>query len=193
MDGRTVFEPVRRPDVVPASTAPERDVAELFDDPSDELEDDPYYYGWRDQWETSPDGSEKLRRIPLRYEDLLDPQEEDFVAESTIHHSVGDYVAQVLKQRYKDEPTIAVWSNLKICFEIPGLTTGPGPDVCVVAGVEDRDRERTSFRFGEEPGKVRLVVEVVSQKSLRKDYEDLLPIYARLGVEEYVAIRPRGF
>ncbi|MCP4664348.1 MAG: hypothetical protein GY856_53875 [bacterium] len=59
--------------------------------------------------------------------DLLDPREEDFVAESTLHHSVGGYVAQVLKHRYQDEPTIAVWSNLEICFVIPGLTTGPGP------------------------------------------------------------------
>ncbi|MCP4660768.1 MAG: hypothetical protein GY856_35650, partial [bacterium] len=74
VDGRTVFEPVPRPDVVPASTASESD-ADLFDDASDELEDDPYYYGWREQWETSPDGSEKLRRIPLTYQDLLDPQE----------------------------------------------------------------------------------------------------------------------
>ncbi len=155
-------------------------------------EDDPYYYGWREQWETSPGGSEKLRRIPLTYEDLLDPQEEDFVAESTLHHSVQGHVAQVLKRRYQDVPTVAVWSNLKICFEIPGLTSGPGPDVCVVAGVEDRDRDRTSFRCGEEPGKVQMVVEVVSRKSLRKDYEGLLPIYARLGVEEYFAIRPTG-
>ena len=36
------------------------------------------------------------------------------------------------------------------------------------------------------------MVEVVSKKSLKKDYKDLLEIYARLGVEEYVAIRPTG-
>ena len=85
---------------------------------------------------------------------------------------------------------MAVWSNLKIAFRIPGLTSGPGPDICLVDGVDDRDRRRTSFRFGEEPGAVRLVVEVVSKKSVQKDYKDLPAIYGPLGVEEYFAVRP---
>jgi hypothetical protein len=59
--------------------------------------------------------------------------------------------------------------------------------------VRDRDLRRTSFRYGQEPGKVRLVVEVVSKSSVLKDYQDLLAIYGPLGVEEYFAIRPVGF
>ncbi len=131
--------------------------------------------------------------MPLTYRDLLDPQEGDFVAESTIHRDVTEALAGILKYRFRDDPSVAVWRNLKIAFVIPGLTTGPGPDLCVVAGVVDRDRPRKSFRFGEEPGTIRLVVEVVSESSLKKDYEDLLEVYAPLGVEEYVAVRPSGF
>ncbi len=155
-------------------------------------DDDPFYYGWRPSREKTADGEEKLRWIPLTYEDLLDPQEDDVVAEDTIHRKVTEGVARILRHRYRADPTVAVWSNLKILFHIPGLTTGPGPDICVIAGVEDRDRRRRSFRYGQEPGTVRLVVEVVSKSSVKKDYQDLLRIYAPLGVEEYVAIHPLG-
>ncbi len=154
---------------------------------------DPYEYGWRERREIAPDGTEKLRWDPLSYRDLLDPQEGDVVAEDSVHRTVTDDVARILKRRYEDQPSVAVWSNLKILFEIPGLTTGPGPDICVVEGVRDRDLRRTSFRYGEEPGEVRLVIEIVSKNSVRKDFRGLLAIYGPLGVEEYVAIRPRGF
>lgn len=153
---------------------------------------DPYYYGFRWAYETTPDGSEKLVQVPLTYADLLDPQEDDFIAESTIHYRVIHDLNDILTHRYRDRPKTAVWSNLKIAFVIPGLTTGPGPDICVVEGVEDRDRQRKSFRFGEEPGTIRLVIEVVSERSYEKDTRDLLKIYSRLGVEEYVAILPEG-
>lgn len=36
-------------------------------------QDDPFYYGWRPSREKTADGEEKLRWIPLTYEDLLDP------------------------------------------------------------------------------------------------------------------------
>lgn len=153
---------------------------------------DPFRYGWRERREIAADGSERLDWIPLSYRDLLDPREGDVVAESTIHRRVVESVADVLTRRYQDVPEVAVWCNLKIVFKIPGLTTGPGPDLCVVDGVVDRDRRRKSFRFGREPGTVRLVVEVVSEESVKKDYRDILRIYAPLGVEEYVAIRPLG-
>ncbi len=158
----------------------------------DGTEQDPFTYGWRQTWEKTAGGDEQLRWIPLTYQDLLDPQEGDVVAEDTIHRKVTEGVAGILERRYRAEPTVAVWSNLKIVFKIPGLTTGPGPDICVVEGVEDRDRQRRSFRYGQEPGKVRLVIEVVSESSVKKDYQDLLKIYAPLGVEEYIAIRPMG-
>ncbi|MCP4661597.1 MAG: hypothetical protein GY856_39860 [bacterium] len=191
MDLPAAVDPVPLPDVVPSTGAPEPDDDEA--DPCDDAETDPYYYGWRERWEKTPDGGEKLYRTPLSYPDLLDPQEGDFIAEDTIHRRVVEDLANILERRYKAEPSVAVWSNLKILFKIPGLTSGPGPDICVVAGVRDRDRQRRSFAYGKEPGELRLVIEVVSKSSLIKDYEDLLKIYAPLEVEEYLAIRPLGF
>jgi Putative restriction endonuclease len=172
---------------VARSRALEEPVLDGGDDPSG-----PFYYGWRYASETSADGSKKLVQVPLTYADLLDPQEDDFIAESTIHYQLIHEINDMLRHRYRDRPQTAVWSNLKIHIVIPGLTTGPGPDVCVVEGVEDRERQRKSFRFGEEPGTVRLVIEVVSERSREKDTRDLLDVYARLGVEEYVVIFPEG-
>ncbi|MCP4655509.1 MAG: hypothetical protein GY856_08835 [bacterium] len=191
VDLPAAVDPAPLPHVVPATGAPEPDDAEAVS--FDDAETDPYYYGWREQWEQTPDGGEKLHRTPLTYDDLLDPQEGDFIAEDTIHRRVVEDVANILERRYHAEPTVAVWSNLKILFEIPGLTSGPGPDICVVAGVRDRGRQRRSFAYGKEPGELRLVIEVVSKSSVRKDYRDLLKIYAPLGVEEYLAIHPLGF
>lgn len=158
----------------------------------DDAEDDPYVYGWREHRELTADGEDRIRRTPLTYQDLLDPQEGDFIAEDTVHRKVTEGLADILERRYSAEPTVAVWRNLKIVFHVEGLTSGPAPDLCVVTGVEDRDRRRRSFRYGQEPGKVSLVIEVVSKSSVKKDYRDLLKIYAPLGVEEYVAIRPLG-
>ncbi|MCP4655896.1 MAG: hypothetical protein GY856_10810 [bacterium] len=189
VDSPAAVDPAPLPEVLPAAGALDDAEADSFDD----AETDPYYYGWRERWEKTPDGGEKLHRTPLSYPDLLDPQEGDFIAEDTIHRRVVEDLANILDRRYQAEPSVAVWSNLKILFEIPGLTSGPGPDICVVAGVRDRGRQRRSFRYGQEPGEIRLVIEVVSKSSLKKDYQDLLKIYAPLGVEEYIAIRPLGF
>jgi Uma2 family endonuclease len=179
---------------LPAHELPSSEPAGDETDPSSpELTHDPYEYGWRERREVAADGAETLSWDPLSYRDLLDPQEGDVVAEDSVHRTVTEDVARILRRRYEGQRSVAVWSNLKILFEIPGLTTGPGPDICLVEGVRDRDLRRTSFRYGEEPGKVRLVIEIVSKNSQKKDYEDLLAIYGPLGVEEYVAIRPRGF
>ncbi len=103
----TIIDIDALPDLDPAAG-----VADLED------EDDPYKYGWR--WETAADGSETLRQVPLAYQDLLSPEVGDFIAESTIHHKVVAGVAAILERRYAGEPKVAVWSDLKISFKIPG-------------------------------------------------------------------------
>ncbi len=169
----------RRPGTAPRPPAGDRDDA------------DPYRYGWR--FRPAADGSGEAEMVPLTYADLLDPQEGDVVAEDTIHRRLTDQLGSMLQRRWAADATVAVWSNLKVNFRVPGLTTGPGPDLVVVQGVRDRDRRRTSFYLGQEPGKILLVLEMVSKSSRKKDFEDLVEIYGRMGVEEYLAIHARGF
>lgn len=130
--------------------------AEPAADVRDELgegPDDLFHYGWRERRSTVADGSEKLRYVPLTYRDLLSPEEGDYVAESTIHRDVTEQIASILKRRFADAPGVAVWRNLKLAFVIPELTTGPGPDLCVVEGVVDRDRDRGAFAAGRSRGR----------------------------------------
>ena len=154
-------------------------------------DEDFFRFGWRYSELDTANGDD-LHRTPLTYRDLLSPEVGDFIAEDTVHRSVVEGVANILRPRLEVDPAVAVWSDLKIHFVIPGVTTGPGPDISVVVGVRDRERRRRSFHLGEEPGRLALAIEVVSNQSLAKDYRDILEIYERLGVEEYVAIRPTG-
>ena len=161
----------------------------------DEIEDgehEPYFYGYRERVEVASDGTEFVVRTPLTEADLLSPQEGDYIAEDTVHRDVTEDVAGVLRRRFLDEPTVAVWRNLKINYTIPGVTDGPSPDLVVVEGVRDRDRRRKSFPLGKVSGKVKLAMEVVSDSSKKKDYVDLPVIYGQLEIEEYLVVRGEG-
>ncbi len=161
---------------------------------------DPFLYGWRDVWETAPDGSEKLRRIPLTYEDTLNPRLGDRLSLSTNHTDLTREIVGILKRRYEAKPSVAVWNDLKVRLptgttlrdDAPEGSKGPSPDVCVVGGVRDRARNRESFELGGEPGEIWLAIEVVSKNSVEKDHGGILEPYGELKVREYVAIRPRG-
>ena len=63
-----IYDPDRIGDLVSGLRAPDVDESE------DELGDDPFLYGFREIWEKTPDGREKLRQVPLTYEDTLNPQ-----------------------------------------------------------------------------------------------------------------------
>ncbi len=173
--------------------------ARLFEVEADEdVEDDPYPFGWRERWRVRPDGSETLVRTALTSDDLLDPKEGDCVPEDTVHRDITEDVAGIVKLR-EDESTVAVWRNLKLDVKIPrvvpgrpGATYGPAPDLCVIDGVRDPKRRRKSFRLGKVSGRLRLVMEVVSERSKEKDLETLPEIYAQLGAEEYLVLQAEG-
>ena len=168
--GSTIYDPARVDEFLPGSRARE------VDEPEDEPTKDPFRYGHRYLWETTPDGREEMRQVPLTYEDTLDPQLGDYVSDNTIHNKLIGNVSGILEMRYLDDPTVAVWSNLKVRLPSSGASGGKGtdrrrkkdspegvkgpvPDVCVVGGVRDRDRRRDSFELDNDPGEIRLAVE----------------------------------
>lgn len=153
--------------------------------------DDPYRYGWRYRSVKTAEGGEERRRIPLTFEDLLDPQEGDVVPQDSIHDDVTDDLKDRMRRRYEAEPSVAVFSDLKLYFETPGLP-GPSPDVCLIAGVRDREGRRKSFPFGHEPGRPLLVIEVVSEDCRQKDYVDAKAVYEKAGGPEYLIVESTG-
>ncbi len=128
--------------------------------------------------------------VPLAYEDLLDPQEGDFVTDDNLNRKLAGYFQHFLERCYAEEDDVAVWSDFKLRFGESGK--GPGPDVCVVRGVRDRDRRRGSFWFGHEPGELALVIEIVSRQYKNKDYKDTKKICEEKKVPELLLIELLG-
>ncbi len=148
-------------------------------------ERDPFRYGHR--WVEGPDG---YQMVPLTYADLLDPQEDDFVTDDNLNRKLAGLFQHFLETRFEDEEDVAVWSDFKLRFGEAGK--GPGPDVCVVRGVRDRERRRGSFWIGHEPGDLTLVIEIVSRHTKSKDYRDTKAICERRKVPEMILIELQG-
>ncbi len=195
IESPAIYDPARLDGSAPVAFKPASEVV---------TKDDPYYYGWRERWETLPDGSRELRQIPLTYEDTLNPQLGDHVSADSNHNKLVKIVDGILERRYKDELTVAVWSDLKVRLpsprkgagkpkeDSPTGAKGPSPDICVVSGVRDRARKRLSFCLQEEPGEILLAIEVVSKTSVEKDYGDILDPFTQLGVAESSPQNPGG-
>ncbi len=152
---------------------------------------DPYRYGYRTHWGQGPDGRQQSRVVPLTYRDLLDPQLGDSMTQDSLHIQLVSLLMSLLRTHFASDPEVAVFGDLKVIFDVPGLP-GPGPDVFVVRGARDRDRRRKSFRVSEEPGRIVLVIEVVSPEYKKKDYESLPEVYEKAGIGECVTIEALG-
>ncbi len=70
--------------------------------------EDPFRYGWRHVRHEHSDGTETWERVPLTLEDVLHPQEEDFVAQSVSHHLRQEYLHTVISARLAHDPTAIV-------------------------------------------------------------------------------------
>lgn len=164
------------------------DMAEPLLRPRVDLADDPFRYGWRI-------GAD-LGYVPLAPDDFLDPQPGDQMVQGDTHAWLVFDLADRLKRRYESSPDIAVFTDLKMIWGIPGLSE-PAPDVAVVKGIRDKDEERSSFYAPREGILPALVVEVVSpvHPALRsRDLRHKVEIYQQAGVLEYliVDLEPTG-
>lgn len=148
-----------------------------------ELDDDPYPYGWR--WIHLPGGG--LERVARTYEDFLDPQEGDEMGQDSIHWRLCKILFGVFEQRFPQGGEITVFGDLRVEFADPSLRAA-SPDVCVVRGVEDPGRRRTSYFEAREKGEILLLVEVVSPRYASKDYERNPEHFEAAGVPEYLIV-----
>src|SRR5262249_31709431 len=96
-------------------------------------EPEPYRYGWRYVRITRPDGTEACDQIPLTLEDVLHPEEGDFIVQTDAHDSDRAYLKHVFKARLEDDRTAVVLSDCRVDWNIPGIRP-LGPDVAVFFG-----------------------------------------------------------
>jgi len=147
-------------------------------------------FGWREEVIRSAAGNLETIRIPLTAEEALHPKEGYIMPERTEHDFISDNLCDMLRAHYEHHPEMAVFRNL--IFQWDRLRIKPfAPDVAVVPGVKERDRNRTRFVVANEGTRPSLVIEVVSTNSRKADRVTKVRDYARVGVAEYVYIDSR--
>lgn len=148
---------------------------------------DKFYYGHRLAVSYDKTGQEIYTYQPLKQEDFLDPQEGDHFVQGTLHEQDVDDVKSIFRYIHTGNPRTTVYSDLKIDWGIPDLSK-PAPDVTVIPDVVDPEKPRGSFVVPEEETRPIFVLEMVSPRYVKPDYEAKVDIYERAGVEEYIII-----
>src|SRR5580700_1396691 len=121
---------------------------------------DPFAYGWRYVKQILPDGSEKMRQVPLTLEDILHPQEEDFRVLSDPHTQDVHYLRGAFQTALKNNKGAYVLSDCRVAWDRRGKF-GHGPDVAVIFNVKAYGAWST-FNVVKEKTKPALIVELTS-------------------------------
>ncbi len=147
---------------------------------------DPYRYGWRYVCRTGANGRAVWEQVPLTLQDVLHPQEGDFVIQSDAHARRCRYLADVFEARLAADPSAVVLSDVLIAWDVPGLKAH-GPDIAVILGVQER-KDWGTFDVADEGVRPALIVEVTSPETARLDRVTKLRQYARARVPLYVIV-----
>ena len=153
---------------------------------------DKFPYGWRYKTKTLPSGDKINYEVPLTAEDLLDPQLGDCMILCSKHLRSNTNLFTVFDNRYANDPSVGVFSDLKMVWGIPGLKE-PAPDVAVVPNLQNQNEEadRPTFKVLQEGTRPGLVIEVMSPGYPGDDTEKV-DIYEQAGVQEYFIINPHS-
>jgi colicin import membrane protein len=149
-------------------------------------DDDPFRLGWRLKNITLPDGTETVEEVPLTEEDLLFPEEGDFVVDNPAHQLDLDYCHVNLRSLYLDDPTVVVLCDCRVDYGVEGVRP-LGPDILVLFGVREWLR-RGTFHLAEEGGRPILVIEICSPSTRGNDIGIKVDLYYRVGVQKYVIV-----
>jgi Uma2 family endonuclease len=141
--------------------------------------------GWRMEELVLPDGSLDYTYRPLTELEFLHPCEGDRLPSSTLHDQVAGDLKEILSRRYAQDPTVGVFRDILVCWDLPDLGDHC-PDTFVVFGLQNRDVVRTRFTVADEGVRPALVVEVVSPRFREADRKTKVSHYAIAGVQEYL-------
>jgi len=148
--------------------------------------DDPFRYGWRYIRRIQPDGTEVIDEVPLTLEDLLYPEEDDFVVQEPWHTQDFTYCYSALSAWFAAQSDIVVLGDNRVDWGVAGMRP-LGPDIVVLYKVRHWLRQAT-FHLAEEGGSPTLVVEIASPSTRRNDLGIKREFYYRVGVQKYVIV-----
>src|SRR2546421_6947667 len=148
--------------------------------------DDPFCYGWRYVRRVQPDGTTAIDQIPLTFEDLLYPEEDDFVVQEPVHTRDFIYCHSTLEALYAAEPSVVVLGDCRVDWGVAGVRP-LGPDILVLFDVRVWYQHGT-FRIADEGGRPVLVLEIASPSTRGHDLYSKPDLYYRAGVQRYVIV-----
>jgi Uma2 family endonuclease len=165
----------------------------LIDEEPQELvptPEDPFPYGWR-YITIQRNGEEELLQVPLTLDDVLHPEEEDYVIQLDEHFVLCKYLYEILHWWLQEEPQTVVVYDMLIDWNKEGIRPH-APDVTVLRGVQKRP-QLTSYRLRETGGAPVLAIEVTSSRTRQLDVQGLrtpnkFQHYARVGIPIYVIV-----
>lgn len=138
-----------------------------------------------------PDGRLEMRDMPLTPEDFLDPQLGDIMTQGSTHAVVSMFLFELLRRWFHDRPDALVLHDCKHLFGI--RKKAPSPDLSIILGLPRIAPEYESYDVDKEGVVPSLILEVVSPSDARirnVDEQDKVKLYERVGVREYVMVRP---
>jgi Uncharacterized protein conserved in cyanobacteria len=148
--------------------------------------DDPFRYGWRYVRRPTPNDPDHLEPVPLTLEDVLHPEEGDFIVHSDRHETDRMYLTAVLRARLEAHGRAIVLSDVRVAWDVPDLRPH-GPDVMVIPGLRER-RDWSTFDVAEEGVRPALMIEITSPETRENDVVWKVAHYARAGVAQYVIV-----
>ena len=112
------------------------------------------------------------------------------MGETDLHRSVMVAAIETLKMHYAGQ-LVYVSGNILVYYRPGNKRRHVSPDVMVVRGLEQRDRE--NYLLWDEGRAPNVVIEVTSESTRDEDLEDKLEIYRdEIGVAEYFLFDPRS-
>jgi hypothetical protein len=147
---------------------------------------DPFRYGWRYVNETNAEGKTITRQVPLTEEDVLHPQEDDFIMENPLHNDNVDTVRDAMVVRLENKPGFIWLCNCRIDWGIEGLEP-LGPDIAVLSGVFGwRRTQEGTFHVAEWNARPLLAIEVTSPSTRNADLGAKVREYYQARIPQYV-------
>jgi colicin import membrane protein len=148
--------------------------------------DDPFRYGWRYVRRTQPDGTTVIDEIPLTRDDLLYPEEGDFVVQEPWHTQDFTYCYSALTAWFAAQSHVVVLGDCRVDWGVPGIRP-LGPDIVVLYEVPHWHRQAT-FHLADEGGTPVLVLEIASPGTRDNDLGIKRTFYYQAGVQKYVIV-----
>jgi hypothetical protein len=152
---------------------------------------DPFRYGWRYVRKANEAGKPAWVQVPLTQEDVLHPQEEDFIVQTDAHQRDCQHLKNVLDAHLAGRPGMKVFHDMRTDWGVRGVIPH-GPDFVVFEGmVGEWPPTRGTFMVAEVGARPLLVIEVTSPSTRETDLDDKVVEYHKAGVPFYAIVDSR--